>query len=114
MAITSSDVLLIAPELSGLVDAQWDLILANVYAQLDTDVWGDNLDLGALYLAAHMGAMTRRGGSAGAVTAERAGEVSRAYAAPAVMAGALAATAYGQEFKSLIENLPGARFALSE
>jgi hypothetical protein len=106
MAITSADVLLVAPELSTLNGSQWTALLAQVYLQLDEDAWGDWLDLGATYLAAHLATMSKRAGTGGAVVSESVGSVSRSYAVAPTTA-AMTSTGYGQEFCRL-QNLLGA------
>jgi hypothetical protein len=111
VAITSANVLLIAPELSSLSSNQWTAILAQVYLQMDADVWDDWLDLGATYLAAHLATVgPMRQGTAGAIQSESAGNVSRAYAVSVASDGAaLRSTSYGSEYARLMSMLGGAR-----
>lgn len=110
MAITSSDVLLIAPELSTISGGQWTAILAQVTMQMDATAWGTWLDKGAVYLAAHLATMTKRVGTAGAVQSESVGSVSRSYAVSSSVDGAaLRSTSYGMEYSRLLNLLAAAR-----
>jgi hypothetical protein len=108
VAITSADVLLIAPELSAVTAGQWTALIADVYLQLDSDTWGTWLDLGAKYLAAHAATLTKRSGVAGAIQSEAAGSVSRSYAVAPEGSGLLS-TSYGQEFSRLQRQIFDAR-----
>lgn len=107
--IVKADVLAFAPELTTVPgDAAWVDILAYVNTH-DLALSGDDEDtarLARIYLAAHLGLMTKRAGSgaAGPVTAESAGLVRRAYGLLAQAAGAnsLAGTMYGQLYLALL------------
>ncbi len=113
--IAWSDVLIVAPELSTLASGTQTAILAYVALQMNVDAWGSNLDMGLVYLAAHMATMTLRRGTygGGAVTGETVGSVSRQYAAPMMVVGPLGSTSYGMEYERLLLNLPAARFEVA-
>lgn len=102
--ITSAEVLLIAPELSGMSVDQWADVIADVYTEIVVENWPSEAkaNRAAKYLAAHLATMnTRRAGAGGPVQSRTVGSVSTTYAA---VAGAidLTATSYGQEFKRLL------------
>ncbi len=112
LGIDWDDVALLAPELASLDEDAQDLILGMVDAQLSED-WEDLRDTAALYLAAHLGALTKRGGSAGAVQSESVGQVSRTYAVSmAAGAGLYGSTVYGQEYERLAKTQSVFRFAM--
>lgn len=115
MAITwASDVVAIAPELASVVTATQNKILAFVDLQFNTTLWGDKLDMGKTYLAAHLGTLSRRAGAGGPVVSESVGQVSRSYAASIASGAAmLESTSYGLEYKRLLRQLPGARFTVA-
>lgn len=110
-AIVWADVLALAPELSTVPSPRQDFILARVNIELSPDVWGASLNIGRVYLAAHLA--TRKSAGSGMVTGETVGSVSRQYAAPMFQAGSFNSTIYGEEYLRLISQLPGARFALA-
>ncbi len=104
MSVTWAGVVIVAPELSTIALGTQTAILAQVALQMDAEAWGDRLDLGATYLAAHLATRTLGGGTAtsGPVVSESVGQVSRSYAAPSSIQGsALGSTSYGQEFMRL-------------
>lgn len=108
--IAKTDVLLVAPELSSISDLQWDFFIAYAYAQMSPNAWGDLLDFGARYLAAHLATVTSRRGNAGGVASESVGSVSRSFAAPS--GSDLNSTSYGSEYQRLARTLLGARLPL--
>lgn len=115
-SITWADVILIAPDLSTLTVSQQNAILAQVELQMNT-VWGDKIDLGAVWLAAHIGTLIKRatagsgGGASGPVTQETVGQVSRSYANVfSIALGSFSLTPFGMEYERLLMQLPGARF----
>jgi Protein of unknown function (DUF4054) len=109
MAITKTDVLNVAPELTAISDPQWAALIGYAYAQMDPDIWATWLDMGAAYLVAHLATLTRRHGT-GPVQSESVGQVSRSYQAFPLTAGALESTAYGNEYLRLLNMLGDARF----
>jgi hypothetical protein len=78
------------------------------------DAWGELADDGALYLAAHLRAVAKRGmnGASGMVTSKKVGEVEVTYAPAETSAGSLGSTGYGMEFLRMMYALPGARIAV--
>ena len=62
MAITWSDVTVIAPELSSVPSPSQTVFIADAYAQMNAGIWGGYLDRGAKYLAAHLATMSNRRG----------------------------------------------------
>lgn len=114
MAITWTDVVNIAPELSTVATDTQTAILADVALQMPAEVWGTMLDTGSKYLAAHLATVTSRrgGGGAGPLTSETVGQVSRSYAAP-LKATSIMSTPYGVEYDRLLMNLPAARWTVA-
>ena len=111
LGIDWDDVVLIAPELSAVAAVAQTAILAAVDLQLHDTALGTMRDLCATYLAAHLGALTRRGGVSGMVTSESVGQVSRSYAnSVAQGAGLYSSTVYGQEYERLLRMIPACRF----
>jgi hypothetical protein len=109
--ITWADVEAVAPELSTLPEATQLAILSFVGKQLSSEVWGDRLDLGLAYLAAHLGTISKRGGTGpgGVIASETVGPSSRSYAVAAAAPGALGSTLYGQEYQRLTQGLATCR-----
>lgn len=106
MAITwAGNVAVIAPELATAPVALQTLILAVVDRQVDGDAWGDFVDDGKMYLAAHLGTISTGGAAAGvgAITSESLGAMSRSYGLPATVEGELATTKYGLMYKHLLK-----------
>lgn len=95
-------------------DAALQRAIDRAYRQCG-DAWGELVNDGALYLAAHLRIIAKRGatGASGQVQSKRVGEISVTYAAtmPKLDAGSLGTTAYGYEFLRMLYTLPDARFA---
>lgn len=106
MAITWTDVLNVAPDLSTVPNAARAAILDTVFQQLVEDVWGNRYDDACAYLAAHYGTVYLRGanGPAGPLASESVGPVSRAYMAfsPPGSDPTLDSTSYGKEYRRLL------------
>lgn len=115
VTITWDDVVNIAPELVDVAEATQDAILDDVALQLNDDIWGARINIGAKYLAAHLASITNRGGAVGQVTEEKVGEVSRSYAVDSASGGGsgLDDTSYGQEFQRLLRTNVKARFLVA-
>ena len=90
-----SDVVAVAPELSTVPESAQTAILGQVDEQLATAIWGDRLEAGQAFLAAHLG--TIRG--APNYTKEQVGDHTRD------VTGDLASTSYGREYKRLVRTL---------
>lgn len=110
--IAWNDVVNIAPELLTLPVGAQNAILAQVYEELNPEVWCSKLDLGAVWLAAHLATISKRGGAGGPVMSQTVGQVSQSYATTMSALSLLGATAYGQEYERLILTLPAARLLL--
>ena len=107
---TKAEILLIAPELSGLTDDQFNLAIANVENLVSLADTSRNA-MAKTYLAAHLLTMARNpsaGGtspSGGVITGQRAGRMSVTYAnAMANIAGSnrYDTTKYGQMFNQIV------------
>ncbi len=113
-AITWSDVLAFAPELSGVVSGAQDDIIDYVEDAIVSGEFGGESSptyrLARIYLAAHYGTVTVNGsnGAAGPVIGESAGGLSRQYAAfsPTGSDALLDVTPYGKAFRSLLRRSP--------
>lgn len=111
--ISWSDVAALDPPLGTIPAATQTSILKFVLAYLNEPVWGQWYDQASLLLAAHMGALTLRGGggaSSGIVTSESAGGVSRSYAPPTMgrtTIGNFGVTIWGQQYQGLTRAVLG-------
>jgi hypothetical protein len=111
MAITSVDVLKIAPELTTVISAAtWTVLIAQAYNEMNATVWGAYLDIGATWLAAHLATLTQRKGIPGWPSMRKVGEVAAANVVPPLLASAYSMTSYGIEFERLLMARPAARF----
>lgn len=105
MSITwAADVVPLAATFATVPTATQTLILAVVNRQIDDTVWGVFADDGRRYLAAHLGALYLLGPTtAGPVTSETLGAMSRSYASlVALIDPTLASTRYGVEYYRLM------------
>jgi hypothetical protein len=108
--ITWTDVALLDPKLASIPNGAQTALLADVYLMLPVQRWGTKLDLGAKYLAAHMGTLYLRGGTGpgGPLTGEKLGPASRTYAAPRLVHGLwtdLDTTVWGLTFRRIARGL---------
>lgn len=110
--ISWPDVVNVAPELSSFPAAAQPVIIAQAYLQMDAGAWGSTLDTGAAWLAAHLGTMASRRGKGGAFASGRVGQVSTSWAIIPGASSRLDATAYGQEFRRLIDTNVLLRFGV--
>ncbi len=82
-ATTQTNVLLIAPELSGIAAEVWMLILADVALEVPSSVFGSRQEQAQRYMAAHyltlIAASNKQ--TAGPISSESVGQVSLSYAA---------------------------------
>lgn len=107
MAVTWADVAALDPPMAAVGATTQTAILTFLASYLNAPSWGDKLDLATLLLAAHLGAITLRGGGAGGVgpvLSESAGAVSRSYANTLMMQQGMAAygaTVWGQQYVTL-------------
>lgn len=107
MAVTWSQVVEIASELSTVPTATQNALLAIVDRQIDDDVWSDLANDGRVYLAAHLATLYASGGSAaGPITSETLGPMARSYGQTAGVEGPLTSTKYGQFYVYLLSLLP--------
>lgn len=115
--ITWDNVTVLAPALAALEEESQDLILDHVKRLLAPSKWGDLIDIGQAYLAAHLGTLVLRTSttgsssqSVGPVVSETVGSVSRTYAVLTAGSGlgttSLSTTDWGREFINLRMQLP--------
>jgi hypothetical protein len=109
LTIDQADVLLAAPELSGVTNAQWAWMLAAVADEVGPALAGSQAraDRMGVQLCAHLATVTyiRTGGSStpGPLVGVSVGAVSKSYASPLpFQPGALESTKYGQEYLRLV------------
>jgi hypothetical protein len=110
-AIAKQDVLDFAPELATVSDRAWDHTILPYANRLTADGIGGGEDgadlrLARVLLAAHMGAISKRGktGAAGPMTSEAVGAARRSFGLVALAEAdaSLGATGYGQQLLGLI------------
>lgn len=110
-AIIWTDVVALAPELSGVAAGAQTDILAYVNTAHSVVNWGGEtsprLRLARIYLAAHFASSGALGNAGGSVTSKSEGEVSVSFG-NATSADALAATAYGRLYGQILRT-SGAR-----
>ncbi len=102
-----TDVVDFASELSALDSEAQTAILAYVNDALSPKAFGGEdspkLKLARIYLAAHVGTLSRGGGGpSGPVTSETAGNISRTYAAAGGAPSDWSSTSYGQLYIALV------------
>ncbi len=101
MAIEVSDLKEFATELTDKSDAYLSIFIEMAELMIDESVFGDSYDKALLSLSAHLAVRAGVTGGAnggGAITSERAGDLSRSFGAVETREDALNATAYGQMF----------------
>jgi len=105
---TQANILLIAPELSAISDANiWALILADVTADVISTTFGTKQEIAQRYLAAHRLTLSlpsnlRNPNVAGPLSAESTGKVSRSYGKGSyVGADRNDETSYGRMFNQI-------------
>ena len=103
---TQIAVLAIAAELSTISQTAWDIVLADVKAQVGSN-WGKMQEIGQRYLAAHRLTLIARQEKGGLVTSERTGDIATSYAAGG---GDMNETVYGREFERLRKGSIGTGF----
>lgn len=109
-SIIRQDVIEMAPELSGVSDVAWAVILAYVNEitgeGLGVTATSPKLKLARILLAAHYVTISKRGrsGAAGPVTSVAAGAVRRSYGLVALASSdaSLGSTGYGQQFLGVV------------
>jgi len=116
--ITWADVVLIAPGLSSIDEDSQDAVLAYVQRLVAPAKWGDWVDMGMTFLAAHYGTLVQRslatsGSSSqavGPVVSETVGPVARTFAVLTSSSGSgdasLTTTNWGREYVELRRSLP--------
>jgi len=104
-------VVAVAAELATVPLATQTAVLTMVNRRLSPDVWGEEMDTGRVYLAAHLATVGLRKGIAGSPQSMAAGPVSTSYAISMAVDN-WATTSYGQEFDRLLKTLPLARLPI--
>lgn len=93
------------PAFAALSNAAQTAYLSTAIALCNAAAWGTLLNIGIVYLAAHLAKLGLLKGT-GAVTQEALGQMSRSYAQVQGLKGSLGLTSYGAEYKRLIGLLP--------
>jgi len=101
----------LVPEAAGVADAVLTRFLGYAALRVDATAWGGYYEMGVVYLAGHMLAVSALGASAGSgsaaagpVASDKAGDLARGYGALAGISGSdalFATTAYGREYLAL-------------
>ncbi|NIQ92382.1 MAG: DUF4054 domain-containing protein [Deltaproteobacteria bacterium] len=113
MAPTPSDFKTRFPEFDSVANSTVQLFLDDAALSVNTCIFGAKADLATMYLAAHLlsssGASGTSGGSAGQITEETVGDLTRKYgtASVNVSSDGMNSTKYGQTFVRLrTESMP--------
>lgn len=105
---TWADVIVLAPDLATLTEAQQDMILGFVDGEISETKASTRYVQMCLNLAAHIGTVVKRGinGPGGVISSESVGPVSRAYAvfSPMGSDALLDTTPFGKEYRRLVRN----------
>ena len=111
-ATTKGNILKIAPELSAITDDDvWTLVLADVAEEVESSVFGTKQEKAQRYLAAHYLTLlkpdsSRNPATAGLITAETSGKVSRSYGLSQVKSrNRFDETSYGRVFNAIRRGL---------
>lgn len=104
MSVSVDDVLDIAPELSDEDSDRVSRFIERASLQVNTDVWGDLVDMGITYLTAHMMTLANRSGTNGTLSKEKVGDLERAYSVPSTSTG-FESTTYGAEYLRMRKTL---------
>jgi len=96
MAIDSTDVINVAPELSSVAVSRIDDFIAFAEPYINFDLWAEKADFAHALYTAHLLTLSNKGGATN-VTSEKVGDLSRTYADPTAEQG-LESTAYGTMF----------------
>ncbi len=89
----------LAPEFKNVPNSTLDKLSPLAENCVDKDVYGDSFDHALALLVAHMLTMSGRGGTGGAVTMEKVGDLQRQFATVTGLKNSIDMTSYGQEFK---------------
>lgn len=106
MSVSPQDVKLIAPELAGQTNPRIQFFIDLAVTNVNANVWVEKTDQAVTLLTAHFMTLSNRGGSGGAITSERVGDLATSYSAPSGDMSELGQTAYGQMFVTLMKTLP--------
>lgn len=105
LEITWADVAAVATDLATLSSTTQNAILAQVPFQVSRAQWGDLTPSGQAYLAAHLGALSKRGLN-GPVASQTVGPVTRTFMQFALSKGSLGTTPWGLEYLRISALLP--------
>lgn len=100
--ITPTDVTNVAPEFSGITQERIDIFVGIVESFVCENVFGASAKNAVLFYLLHLLTMSARSGTAGNITAERVGELSRSYGSnPSGENSELAQTSYGMIYLNI-------------
>jgi len=94
----------IAPEFSSVSNSVLQKIADSLTYQFNEEVWGQNIDIGLVYLTAHTLKMRDRNGIGGQVSSSKVGDLSRNYTT-INKDNAYYQTSYGREYINLVNKL---------
>jgi len=105
MAITSTDVINVAPELSSVATSRIDDFIAFAKPYINFPLWDDKADFAHSLFTAHLLTLSNNTGSATTnVKSEKVGDLSRSFEGPK-SDELLSSTSYGSMFLSLRRSL---------
>lgn len=113
MSITSSTVIIVAPELSGEDPARIDYFIEQAAPYINRKFWLEKSDYAHALFTAHLmmtAGLTSGGGGGGGggglVTSEKVGDLQINYAAPAsISTSSYSTTKYGSLFEQLLKTI---------
>lgn len=110
MAITPSELKKFAPEFEDQPNSRLNIFIGMADRMVNESCWGDKADDARLLLSAHFTTLGDRGagGTAGAVTSEKVGDLQTNYANPSSSSGKgseFMSTSYGQIYLQLRKTL---------
>lgn len=104
--VTSEEIKAFAPELQSESDARIGMFIEFGKTFVNESKWSNKYKLGLILISCHLITIANRGGTGGAVTSERVGELARSYGqASGNGTDEMASTSYGQQFLMLRKTL---------
>lgn len=105
MAISSSTVLNVAPELSSVSSERMSYFITEASRYINSTKWGAKSDFAHALLTAHLLTISNKNGISGEVIEEKVGDLSRKFSSSGSDVSSLASTSYGKQFLQLRKSL---------
>ncbi|WP_448510326.1 DUF4054 domain-containing protein [Immundisolibacter sp.] len=105
IAITSTDITNVAPELSTQANERIELFIEYARLFVNEAKWEAKAKFGTILYCCHLLTLATRGGAGGSVASEKVGELQVNYSTPQTDVE-LNSTSYGQMFLQLRKTLP--------